>query len=309
VRFGDDVAILAAPHAGYVVLRAQGHGALAFYDSSGRLTHVAGARGRGPGELLTVSGAAIGPGDTLFIGDGDVRRISVFSPVDHRFVRSEATTMNDAHFGGTPQGRLLSPMVTWDRERGRTVHSMQRVPWDGSPPVPIAPSVPFERFGVAAVDQQGLFWIADRRTYTLTLYNGDAAVRTVERRPDWFPGDTSPATQPAWVGKGRPFITDVQVGDDGLLWVLIKRKNPRWGDTTAPKTKFISPMGLPPLAEIFEGVLEAIDPVSGALLDSRVVPGDMIGFIAPGRLYQRTDADSSGALMLQVWTVRLKPPS
>ena len=309
VVFADDIGVIAGAQGEYIVLGAKGRGAIAFYDAAGQLTHLTGAKGRGPGEFWNVSSAAVGPGDSLFVSDMENGRLSILSPGDHRFVRSVPAGGHEVSFRGTPQGRLLGPMIAWDRDRKQTRYSLRRAPWDGSPTVAIASSVPMERFAATAVDSAGRVWVADRRTYTVTLFDRDRVVRTVQRHADWFPADTSPITQPAWMGKGRPFITDMRVGQDGTLWVLIKRKNPRYGDTTAPKTKYISPMGLPPLAEIFEGVLEALDPVSGALLDSRVVPGDMIGFIAPGRLSQKTDADSSGALMLQIWEVRLKPPS
>lgn len=308
VTFGDDVGVIAAPRGEYVVLRAKGRGALAFYDSAGRLQRVAGTKGRGPGEFTDISGAAVGPGDSLFLGDRQNGRVSILDS-DHRFVRSWPADPGEATFTGTPHGRLMLPGVTWNRERVQTRHMLRLAPWNGSKAIPIASSLPMDYISASAADRQGRFWIADRRMYTIRLFDGDRLVRTIQRQPDWFPADTSPITQPAWIGKGRPFITALCVGEDGVLWVLIKRKNPRYGDTTAPKTKYISPMGLPPLAEIFEGVLEALDPGTGALLDSRVVPGDMIRFIAPGRLYQKTDADSSGALMLQIWEARLKPPN
>jgi hypothetical protein len=308
VTFGDDIGLIAGPNAGYVALRVRGPRAMAFYDSSGVVRHLLATSGRGPGEFSAISSAAFGPGDSLFIGDAENGRLTVLSPNGFRVARQAPAPMSEMFFKGTPQGRLFNPMMAQDGEKGMVAFTLRRVPWNGTRPVAIASAVPMERFGASAPDSQGRMWVADRRTYTLRLFDGNRVVRTIARRPDWFPADTSPITQPAWMGKGRPFIADLSVGEDGVLWVLIKRKNPHYGDTTMSMTRFISPMGLPPLAEIFEGVLEAIDPATGVLIDSRIVPGDMISFIAPSRLYQRTDADSSGALKLQVWDVRLRTP-
>ena len=307
VTFGDDVGLIAGP-SGFVAIRPMGRGAIAVYDSAGRLVRSLGPKGRGPGEFLEPTSAAFGPGDSLFVSDRDNLRLSVLSPDDQHLVRTVQIPGEEVAFRASRHHRLLSPLMMWDRERRSSRFGLRVASWDGSAPVAVAPSVSLDRFGSATSDTGRGIWVADRRTYSMTLFDGQRIIRTVKREPDWFPADTSPIQGPAWLGNGRPFITDMSVADDGRLWVLIKRKNPRYSDTAAiPRTKYISPMGLPPLAIIFEGVLEVLDPVSGALIDSRVVPGDMIGFIGPGRLYQKTDADSSGVLMLRVWEAKLKP--
>lgn len=58
---------------------------------------------------------------------------------------------------------------------------------------------------------------------------------------------------------------------------------------------------------MYEGVLEVLDPVSGRLLGSQVVGGDMIRFIAPAKLYQIIE-DSTGVVTLQIWNARFKRP-
>jgi hypothetical protein len=302
----DGASVIAGERGGYVVLRTTGQGALAFYDSAGRLTAIRGPTGRGPGEFQRISGAALGAGDSLYVGDTYGGTLSVFTPGDHRFVRATPTALSDLAFKGTPKGRLASPMATFSREKGQTQFGFRLIPWGDTIGAPIGSGIPFERFGPAGWAPNGHVWIADRLTYTLTLFDGMRSVRTVRRDVDWYPRDTSPVTAPAWVGKGRPFMADVSVGADGHLWVLLKRKNPRYRDTTR-YTRPMSPMGFPPLDLIFESVLEVLDAETGELIDSRVLPGNMIRFIAPGRLYQKADADSAGALMLQIWDARLKP--
>lgn len=307
VLLGDETSVIAGEQGGYVVLRAAGHGALAFYDSTGRLRAIRGPKGRGPGEFQTITSAAVGPGDSLYVSDLYNGVLSIFSPRDHRFVRALPGSSSNLVFRGTSIGRLASPMVSRQREGGIQTFGHRRYAWGDTVAEPIGSGIPFDRAGAATAAPDGGVWIADRRTYAMTLFDGTREVRTVRRDVDWFPRDTSPITAPAWVGKGRPFIADMNVGDDGRLWVLIKRKNPNYSDTTRYQPRPMSPLGFPPLEQIFETVLEVLDPETGELIDSRVLPGNMIRFIAPGRLFQKTDVDSTGALMLRIWDARLKP--
>ena len=307
VTLTDQSSLIAAPDGGFLVVRTAGRGQLAFYDSSGRLTGTYGRKGRGPGEFSSISGVAFGPGDSLFIGDYENRRISVLAPGDHHIVRAELAAGGDASFREMPGGRLSAPVVI-GRPGGRQSFGYRLAPWNGSAARTFGSSIPFERIGSAGVTTDGKLWIADALVYELALFDGDREVRRVRRDVDWFPRDTSPITAPRWMGKGRPFVAGISVDAADRLWVLIKRKNPNYTGAAraqAPKAP-INPRGLPALAEIFESVLEVLDSNTGALIDSRVLPGDVLGFISPGRLFQRTDADSTGALKLQVWNVRLR---
>jgi hypothetical protein len=308
VTIGNQSSVIAAPGGGFLVLRSAGRGQLAFYDSSGRLTRVIGRSGRGPGEVTAVSGAAFGPSDSLFIGDAENGRISVFAPGDYSFVRSQPAARAAASFRGTTEGRLTAPMVIVSRTMGRKNIGYQLVAWDGRSGKAFGSAMPFDRIGSAGAAGGGRLWIADGLIYELTLFDGDSVVRRVRREVDWFPRDTSPIAAPRWMGKGRPFVAGVSADGDDQLWVLIKRKNPRYaGDPQGAAPRPISPGGLPPLAEIFESVLEVLDPRTGALIDSRVLPGDVLGFVGPRRLYQLTEADSSGTLMVQIWKLKLDP--
>lgn len=304
VTLTDQTSLIAAPGGGFLVFPVEGKGILAFYDSSGRLAAVDGRRGRGPGEFSRINGVAFGPGDSLYVGDSDNRRLSILSPSDHHVVRAVLATGADASFRGMPGGRLTAPVMI-ARPEGRTSFGYQRVPWDGSPAVMYGSSIPFDRAGSAGATSDGKLWIADRLTYELALFDGPREVRRVRRDVDWFPRDTSPMTAPPWMGKGRPFISGISVDSAGRLWVLIKRKNPRYTGAGPALKPGVPPRGFPPLAEIFEAVLEVLDSKTGALIDSKILPGDVLGFVSPERLYQRTDADSSGNIKLQIWNVRL----
>jgi hypothetical protein len=50
------------------------------YSSDGVFLHTVGSRGEGPGELQTAWPPLVGPGDTLFVPDGNLLRINLYAP-------------------------------------------------------------------------------------------------------------------------------------------------------------------------------------------------------------------------------------
>ena len=58
-------------------------------DSTGKVMQRFGGKGAGPGEFTSISWMGSGPGDSVYVWDGNQRRLSVFSPAG-TFVRVEA---------------------------------------------------------------------------------------------------------------------------------------------------------------------------------------------------------------------------
>ena len=58
-------------------------------DSTGRVTQRIGRKGGGPGEFMSISWMGSSAGDSIYVWDGNQRRLSVFSPAG-AFVRSES---------------------------------------------------------------------------------------------------------------------------------------------------------------------------------------------------------------------------
>lgn len=300
VTFGEFITLVAAPNGRYVVHEVGGPRLIAVYDSTGRLERLLGRKGPGPGEFMEIGAAGFLPGDTLLVGDGRNGSISVFTPGSHEFVRSYQANRNDARFRIERDGLFLPRGLVGGRE-GVTGYSLRWQSWDGRV-TPVAPFMPPERIRTYERADSGRFWIAHSGSYEISLVTGDSVVRTIRRVVDWFPTDT---TRSAAIGK-RPFIADMQQDDEGLLWVLLRRPNPSWTGVPLSTNRPIDARRLPPVGEVYVGVIDVFDPASGDLIASIDVPGDMMDFLGPGRLYQRTDADSSGAILLQVWRARLQ---
>jgi hypothetical protein len=303
VAFTDATKAILAPSGGYLVGPVSGARMIAVYDSAGSLRKSFGTKGRGPGDFLEIDGMAFGPGDSLHIGDRRIGRTSVFTPDEFAFARATPVSVVDAAFDATVGGRFLGIGMTNTRGEGIRRYGLRHESWHGVV-TPLGSSLAPDRVGArTAATEPRRFWIADSRAYSITLVAGDTIIRTLRRDVPWFPRDTIPR---GTLG-GRAFITKMSVDEAGRLWVLIRRPNPAWKEIQMDPKRPMVPGRMPPLTDVFKGVLEVLDAMTGALIASREVPADMMDFLRPGLLFQRTDADSTGALMLQIWHARLGP--
>jgi hypothetical protein len=84
-------------------------GRVGVYDKAGRFLQFLGRRGRGPGEYENVQTVAIGPGDSIYVNDNALQRISVFSP-SLKYVRSISIGVNAMDLFVAYDGGFLAPI-------------------------------------------------------------------------------------------------------------------------------------------------------------------------------------------------------
>lgn len=310
------------------------HGTMATYDASGRLVRVFGRLGSGPGEvggsrgLSMISGAGIGRGDSIYVADNGNGRMSVYSPPPGaEFVRSFPVGRSVMGVVPTADGLLAGPAVVSPvlLSDGKQTRTGIRPPMVGLPPrllswdaVPVAEFGPRfaqsqarEGMGAFAPADSGRIWYANGVRYEIKLVGRDGkTVRTLARNVSWFPVDTSNGGFP-WVTPPPTSIRAMSQDREGLLWVLIDRANKDWAKHRPPSPPIMRP-GMPVsmmptirLDEIWECVLEVLDPVTGALIASTELGGDVRRFVAPRTLYQQAE-DSTGLITLQIWKAALK---
>ncbi|MDE2835399.1 MAG: 6-bladed beta-propeller [Bacteroidota bacterium] len=84
------------------------------FSSDGALLREIGREGRGPGEFMGPPFAHIGPGDTLYVLDRQLQRLTVFSPQDQSLIKSVTLRHADSQetqpysvLGITDQGLLM----------------------------------------------------------------------------------------------------------------------------------------------------------------------------------------------------------
>ena len=281
---------------------------VAVYDSTGSYVQTIGRAGGGPGELRSLTSFGFGPGDSLWVIDGSMI-VHVFEPPPGtRFVRSfrfERPTVADF----TPHGILVQP--SFSPSARRYVHP-RLLSWNGEELSGFAiPDTGGKepRFAAIALAGPDLLWIGPEGIYEMMLLGKDGTIRQrITRQADWFPEDHKPSGFP-WVHPPKPRIHSISVGPDGLLWVLVRRAHRNWEQN---KSRAGQIKGLPTprsmsalrIADLFEGVVEVFDPVTGNLLASRDVGGGVVDFVRPGMLCELLE-DESGAIRIQLWNVKL----
>lgn len=283
-------------------------GGVAVFDSAGGFVRELRAQGRGPGEFERLRTAGFGPGDSLWVTESF--RAHLFTPPPAlEFVRS-------IQFAQPVTGAVLPlgfvSRAVFTSADGMLPPSLRA--WDGTV---------IARFGLSGkvedIDAEmgplrpvdtSRAWKADGKSYVVSLLDSAGAVlRRHERVLDWFPpnepyrGSFEAARPPAR-------ISDLQVGGDGRLWVLIRRAHPDWKPTapaTGPAVAVRQGNPLPSAASfnaLFEVVLEVLDPDTGALLASRILPGSYRGFVDAQHLAEVVE-DDDGHITIRIWKLEL----
>jgi hypothetical protein len=230
------------------------------WNPDGRFMQVIGSKGEGPGEFVRGPLTFItGPGDTLYVRDGALRT-SVFDP-DFKFVRTNHPTgalgltthvttdgllihtlpiqggRKDAAFHITFPGEAASVRSIGSVRAGRAADGLARRPSTFSAP---------NELWIAPAKGTGAGFILERRRLDGTL------VQLIKRDVPWLPLDGYPDEPMA------PDFKFLHVDDQGLLWIAVAVKDPRWSKTRGASSD----------AEQGDLRLEVIDPESAQVLAS-----------------------------------------
>jgi hypothetical protein len=285
-------------------------GAVGVFDSAGRLVRRVGRAGDGPGEFRSVQSIGLGLGDSLWVID-NLYRAHVFAPPPlvtfARTIRFERPNTGRV----TPFGILSAGVYT-----SAGLQSAHLVNWDGQLVREYGASAPAasvdDRLGSPAVRDTARVWVPYAKAYVLELLDaGGTVAQRIERRLSWFPPDSG-ARGFAWQAKPPPRIHAVNIGVDGNIWVLIRRANRAWkpqevpGATRPDRPVEARRLGAVNFAELFEGVIEVLDPRDGRLIATRDVGGGVLGFPASDLIYEVTQ-DDVGRVSVQISRIALKP--
>lgn len=280
---------------------------VAVFDSLGGFLRELRAQGRGPGEFDGLQAVGFGPGDSLWAVE--MFRAHLFSPPPElSFVRT-VTFAQPTSGRVTPLGFLSRAVFT---SEGILPPGLRE--WDGTLRARFGPSgsvqnVDAEMGPLYPLDVSQA-WKAHGQNYELLLVDSSGAVRQrLSRSLAWFPPNEP--VRGAYNDVRPPSrIADLSVGTGGNLQVLIRRAHPDWqpsasGTASAPIA--VRSMRAPSAASLnalFEMVLDVLDPASGALLGSRVLPASYRGFIDAQHLAEVVD-DEDGHISIGIWRLGL----
>jgi hypothetical protein len=270
---------------------------IALFDSSGRYLCTIGRPGRGPGEFAGMMSFGFGPGDSLWVTD-NLFSAHVFTPPPAvRYVRT-------VRFEGlvtamvTREGFLATPVYSRLHGRAR-LDGARLFGFDGKLRATYGPPVEGEtepRSSAMALLDSTQAWGARRGEYAIDLLGSDGTVRRALRRDvAWFQPDTTRRTPS---DRPRPGVHHIAHGDDGHLWVLVRRAHRDWEPRKSARPAITGPIPIdqlaagPPVDKLFEGVIEVLDATTGALIATHEVGGGVLGFVRPGIIYEQIEDDA-----------------
>src|SRR5688572_825976 len=257
---------------------------LLLFDAKGKFLRTVGRKGSGPGEFQGITALARRPNDTLHVFDHILRRWTVISPADKAI-----HTWN------------LPASVAWDAvavQNGMVVLNVNPEPRPPSAPLVLVDSTgirksfggdagivpgedrPYLAWRKLSPSREGGVWSIPINEFRLEAWSfAGKKLKEIVRKPPPFERWLSPVAP----GSGRPSqssVSALQQDDDGLLWVLLRVPDPRWRGTVeevqTPEGKTTVPTDP---NDVYDTLVEVIDPASGTLLVSQRLQVDLRGFV------------------------------
>lgn len=110
--------------------------------------------------------------------------------------------------------------------------------------------------------------------YRVELWSDEGSLeRVLEPRAEWFPPST-PAATAGGIGVPHSRIVGLWENADGLVWIAGQTPDPDWDPADHPKAALLD-AGEEMYDRMYDVVLEALDPYTGAVVHHRRLPGAM----------------------------------
>jgi hypothetical protein len=277
------------------------------YDERGRFVRVMGRLGEGPGEFRGVNTLHVGSGDTLHLFDFALRRYQVFSP-SHEFVRGHRVDVIPRNVLELRPGHLVVDFNRGERSAfGLPLHVIQDsavVFSFGGRDALVATGRPEGAALARALTRasDSTFWAARWGEYLLEEWDLTGRLLTrMSRRVDWM--ERAPLGSPG--AAVNPSCSHLTRDETGLLWLLCWVRRPDWEELSyeapsglAGQTTRVSRTGS--RYDLFESILEVIDPERGEIVASARLPQYILGFLGDGRAYTY-EQDELGVGRFAIW--------
>ncbi len=283
------------------------------FAAQGEYLTTIGRRGTGPGEYHGIGSVVVGPKDSLFVFDQELRRFTVLTP-DYEVARTVVLLLgpqqktvrlgNGSFVTAVP---IESPGLT-----GLPLHLLspagKRIRSFGAATGAYRADIPYlDSRSIAAEDSTHL-WSAYLNQYEIQLIDvtTGATVRRLTRTVPWFASWLKPMASRFLPEKPQPSLFGIRRDSHGLLWVIIEVADPRWREVvTHPANQ--EEFGISDDQLYYDSVIEVIDPKTGDLLATRRFPEAISHFVADDAVGAVIE-DASGVPMLHVWRLKLSHP-
>lgn len=239
------------------------------FDSTGHLMHRLGKAGSGPGEFGVVRRVLHGPGDSTFVSDWGLGRVTVYAP-DLTLARTEPIVnqpdlvLDDGSFVVAAQVRtkdLIGYPIHRALGNGNIVRSF------GADTPQYRPDLDLITTRRAALSGGGKVWSIAPGRYVLEQWDPNSGQRTkaVRVNSTWF---KEIAAWPDDETK-RPPAVILTLWEDrsGIVWVLLRDADLDWRPPERANVE--RRIGTEEYEMMYDWVLEAVDPASGAIIASK----------------------------------------
>ena len=242
---------------------------IAEFGPDGRLVRVIGRAGQGPGEFLRLVTPIPGPGDTLFVADLELGRITMFGP-DRALAGTIATRhvpdllMPDGSFLVASQiGRpetIGYPIHVVDRE-GEVVRSF------GAHEPQYRPDLDHLLTRKVALSRDGTVWAMPPARYILERWDPSTGeqLQSTPIGSDWFRESLAQYADETVRPPSR--VVGLWEDEDGLVWTIVQDADVDW--EPSPRANEHRPYEPGERERLFDWVVEVVDPGSGRVLASR----------------------------------------
>lgn len=243
---------------------------IAEFGPDGRLVGVIGRAGQGPGEFLRLATLIPGPGDTLFAPDLGQGRITMFGPdralagiLPMHFGLPDLVMPDGSFLVAWPIGRSETigyPMHVVDRE-GRVVRSF------GTEEPQYRPDLNHILTRKVALGQDGTVWAMAPARYLLERWDPSTGEQLLSTRirSDWFRESIEPYTDETV--RPPPRVVGLWEDEDGLVWTIVRDADVDW--EPPPRANEERPLDLQERNQLYDWVIEVVDPSSWRVLASR----------------------------------------
>lgn len=270
------------------------------FDSSGALTRQVGRRGSGPGEFRRTTYLLVGPGDSLYVPDGGLRRLTIMSPDLEVVSVSPAPHPVDLV---TANGTfIVARDIPTRRVAGQPVHVVDRT---GRVQSSFGSDASYDRPGaqrlsnrLVALSDHPALWLAAPGRYRFELWDSDSGqrLRRLTVVSTWF-HESAEASAPN--GRPHPTVVGMWEGEEGTLWVLSRIADRDWrphpSDPMAERA--FDPIDY---SQRHDWMLEVIDTSTADVLASRRLDNYPGNRASAAFLVTLRDA-SIGGTSLDVW--------
>lgn len=265
------------------------------YNSDGDLEAVWGRGGEGPGEYQTIRQLLMLRGDSLGVLDPGSSRLTILNS-DGSVARTQGLAVHPFEIAQLDNGTLV--VAGRQYTASGSGYAMHVVRPDGSarrfgPAVTVLPTRPSASLRRLAAAGETV-WAARPDRYELTEYAADGTpLRVLKREADWFPereteGAVDFAKEPPF-----PFLADVHVDEEGLVWTLVRLAADDWAPVDDPGL-------MPSWGRYFDSIVEVIDPDRGLVVRSQRFPWYGHRFTNDGLVVSHRE-DILGVLVLDIW--------